>query len=120
MSRSNIINMCYTNELTVIPPKQEVQSVICKADSGASKTYFKPTDKHILENCKRIRHGPQVGLPNGLIIKTTKIGTLPLHNLLSESSRQANVLDGLSNSSLISIGQLCNDERCRSPGEALW
>ena len=38
-----------------------------------------------------------------------KSGILPLHDLLSTTVKQASVLEGLSNASLLSIGQLCDD-----------
>ena len=106
---SNIYNKnSYQQALTVIPPQQN-KSIICKADSGATKTYLKPTDQNILQNINKVINGPTVDIPHGENMKT--ISTLPLHNLLSAAAKQGNVLEELSNSTLLSIGQLC-DNKC--------
>ena len=42
-------------------------------------------------------------------MKTTEIGIAPIHQLLSCAAQQANVLEGLSSVTLISIGQLCDN-----------
>ena len=55
-------------------------------------------------------HGPTVNIPNGDHMKTIEYGTLPLHHSLSTTAKQGNVLKGLNNASLLSIGQLCDDE----------
>ena len=101
------LNTCYTQNLTVIPPQR---TIVCKADTGASKTYIKPTDKDILQSPIKIRNGPNVNVPNGATMTTTEIGIVPIHQLLSKAAQQANVLEGLSSASLISIGQLCDDD----------
>ena len=54
----------YQRALTVIPPQQNSR-IICKADSGATKTYLKPTDRHILQNIYTVLNGPSVDIPNG-------------------------------------------------------
>ena len=100
----------YLNTLTVIPPlKTNLEQVICKADTGASRSYFKQSEKTILHNRKKLLYGPQVNLPDGKTLQALESGTMPLHNLLSLAAKEAKVLTGLSNSSLISIGQLCDD-----------
>lgn len=43
-------------------------------------------------------------------MSTIESGILPLHGLLSNTAKKANVLDGLNNASLLSIGQLCDDD----------
>ena len=43
-------------------------------------------------------------------MKTIKSGVLPLHNLSTVATKQATFLDRLSNVSILSIDQLCNNE----------
>ena len=77
---------------------------MCKADSGASKTYIKPQDKGILQNFQRFINGPEVLVPNGTNMYTIETGYLPLHKLLSTHAKKDNILEGLSNVLLLSIG----------------
>ena len=76
---------------------------------GASKTYIKPQDKAILQNCQKVINGPKVLVPNGTNMRTIETGYLPLHKLLSTHAKNANILEGLSNALLLSIGKLCDD-----------
>ena len=104
-----LYNTCVNQALTVIPPN--LSSSIClKADTGASKTYVRPTDKNILQERKNITNGPKVQIPNGASMKTIESGILPLHKILSDKAQTGNVIDGLNNASLLSIGQLCDDD----------
>jgi hypothetical protein len=48
-------------------------------------------------------------LPNNDTIQASQTGKLPLHPSLSDKVTTAHVLDGITNSSLISLGQLCDD-----------
>ena len=82
-------------------------TVIAKADSGASNHYWMIKDQHILQNILH-RIGPTVFLPNNNSITSNASGKLPLSNL-SEDSKKAHILPGLKNSSLLSLGQLCDD-----------
>jgi hypothetical protein len=49
-------------------------------------------------------------LPDSTTIQATQSGQLPLHRSLSTKATTAHILDGITNSSLISIGQLCDDD----------
>jgi hypothetical protein len=49
-------------------------------------------------------------LPDSTHVQATHSGLLPLHHGLSKTAKTAHVLDGMTNSSLISIGQLCDDD----------
>jgi hypothetical protein len=49
-------------------------------------------------------------LPDSTLIHATHAGLLPLPSTLSTKAKTAHVLDGITNSSLISIGQLCDDD----------
>ena len=54
--------------------------------------------------------GPTVKLPDNSVITADKKGELPLHHTLSIDAREANIIPKLSSSSLISLGQLCDDD----------
>jgi hypothetical protein len=49
-------------------------------------------------------------LPDSSNIQATHSGLLPLHRNLSVKAKTAHVLDGITNSSLVSIRQLCDDD----------
>jgi hypothetical protein len=48
-------------------------------------------------------------LPGSSSIQATHSGQLPFHSSLSTKAKTAHVLDGITNSSLVSMGQLCDD-----------
>ena len=96
----------YNNNSTVPPISQKF--VIAKADSGASKHYIRQQDMNCLTNVTK-KNGPTVYLPNMEAIQTTHVGLLPYKKSLSQSATTANVLPNLQSASLISIGQLCDD-----------
>ena len=81
---------------------------MCKGDSGASKHYFRDEDKKVLQNIQRKNSDTIVQLPNNATIHSNKIGTLPIPEL-SNAAKATTIFSGLTNSSLISIGQLCDD-----------
>ena len=81
--------------------------VITKGDSEASRYYIRPADSSILSNIQPYK-GPSVCLPDNSAIEPSHSGTLPLSSTLSTQAKQATVLPKLKNTSLISIGQLCN------------
>ena len=51
-----------------------------------------------------------VTLPNLSTIQASAKGHIPLHPLLSKQATKAHIFKGLTNTSLISVGQLCDDE----------
>ena len=81
--------------------------VKAKADSGASKHFWRWCDKFVLNDILKIL-GPPVALPDGNTIRATEAGTLPLRNL-SAKAREVQIFKGLASASLLSIGQLCDD-----------
>jgi hypothetical protein len=66
-------------------------------------------DQQILTNLQATPFGPTVMLPDSSNIQATHSGQLPFHPSFSEKAKQAHVLDGITNASLISLGQLCHD-----------
>ena len=110
MSSSKLNNTC-NKQLTVIPPSPQcTTNIILKADSGATKTYIKPTDQHVLTYAQAVRSPSTVKLPDNTHLHQIAVGQLPLHPTLSPQAQQGHVLKGLNNSSLLSIGQLCDDD----------
>ena len=83
--------------------------VIAKGDSGATKHYWRLKDKDVLNNLKLFQ-GPNVTLPNNMSIRSTEKGNIPFSSKLSESAKDASILPGLESSSLVSLGQLCDDD----------
>ena len=82
-------------------------TIIAKADSGASKHFFRYQDRHVLQNITPCL-GPPVGLPDGTVIRASHSGTLPLRHL-SAPAKTVQIFKGLKSASLISVGQLCDD-----------
>jgi hypothetical protein len=94
------------------PPSADprpTNTIIAKADSGASSHYFKQQDAQALSNLRPTRNGLNVLLPDSTTIQATHEGQLKLHPSLSTKASTAHVLDGITNASLISLGQLCDD-----------
>ena len=81
--------------------------IIAKGDSGASRHYIWPEDSTILTNLQPYK-GLSVRIPDNSAIEPSHSRTLPLSSTLSTQAKQATVLPKLKNTSLISIGQLCD------------
>ena len=54
-------------------------------------------------------NGPTASLPNNTKIQATSMGVLPFHESLSQQAYEALVFPNITNVSLISVGQLCDD-----------
>jgi hypothetical protein len=54
--------------------------------------------------------GPSVQVANGQNIETTKRATVPLAKELSDQAKVGHIFTGLTSGSLLSIGQLCEDD----------
>jgi hypothetical protein len=64
----------------------------------------------VLSNIRATPFGPSVMLSDSTNIQATHSGQLPLHHSLSSTAKRAHILDGITNSSLVSLGQLCDDD----------
>ena len=89
---------------TRIPPSK---IVVAKADSGATNHYIRDCDAAILKNI-RIFKGPTVQLPNDETLQSKAQGELSIPTI-SQVGRNSHILPGLTSSSLLSMGQLCDD-----------
>ena len=92
------------NSCIKIQPK-----VSAKLDSGATKHFFKKEHLQFLKNVQKISNGPLAHLPNGTVVKATYEGTITFLFPMLEKSSKVLVFPHLTNESLVSIGQLCDD-----------
>ena len=84
-------------------------SHIAKIDSGATQNYIKNSHQHLLQNTTQLTNGPIAMLPNQTTIRANSVGILPLHNSLSTKAQTAYSFPNLTNESLLSVGQICDD-----------
>ena len=82
--------------------------VVAKGDSAASNNYWRTEDKDILFNRIKIDR-PSVTLPDNSCIQSNEEGTIPLSLLLSSQAKKASIMPKLKKLSLISLGQLDNN-----------
>ena len=104
-------NLCHTNSLFV--PSDNIKKTIMfmlKADTGASKHFVKDKHKKYLSQLQQQFNGPKAMLPNKATIAATHKGSLPMGKKFSTTAREAFVYPKLTNESLLSIGQLCDDD----------
>lgn len=78
-----------------------------KGDCTASHHYVRPSDVNVLTNVRKYA-GQSVTLPDGDKIAPSHQGELPVQGL-SQEARTATVLPRLKSSTLLSLGQLCDD-----------
>ena len=75
-------------------------------DSGTSKNYLKVNSPVV--NLREVNDGANVTLPNSQSIRATHRAEIPVA-LLSKAARTSEIFPGLTQYSLISTGQLCDD-----------
>ena len=95
------------SQLSTIPPLHFTPTIM-KIDSGASGTYVRYQDKHLLPNSKPISNGPSVVLPDSTSISPTDSGHLNIPGL-SKTATKSYLFPDLHSASLLSVGQLCDD-----------
>ena len=97
--------------IPVVPPKTYVrEKITAKADSGATRHYIRHEDAMVLHEQQVDTQGPIVTLPDNTTITASKRGQLQLSTKLSPTAKTAHVLDNLHSASLVSVGQLCDDD----------
>ena len=95
---------------TPVVPQFKRNHIIAKGDSGASRHYFKPSDANVLQNISPATD-VKVILPDNSELTSTHKGLLPiLSNEISQQAKTSTILKNLNSSSLISLGQLCDDD----------
>ena len=105
-NNSNFINHTFiTNSTRPMP----LYSITAKIDSGASKHYVRPEDKHCLSNIRKVPL-TLVGLPDKSSSAITNVGTMSLSKKLTEPAQAGHILQDLKSATLLSAGQLCDDD----------
>jgi hypothetical protein len=89
--------MCQT------PPTSTITGI---TDTGASGHYIRPHNPHNTDSTTKLP--TIVGLPNGMCLQSTTTNCTLALPQLPEAALDAHILPGLTHSSLISIGKLCN------------
>jgi hypothetical protein len=80
------------------------------ADTGATGHYIDAATEAYCTHVRTTDTGPSVQVANGTFIETTKRACIPLAPALSNHAQVGHIFDHLSSGSLISIGQLCDDD----------
>ena len=101
----NILTRYETNPVAHISSIKDF--ITFKADTGASRHYVRDNDKKVLDNITN-NNKAFVTLPNKQIIQSSSQGVLPIQT--NTSAKTALILPQLMNNSLLSIGQLCDDD----------
>ena len=101
-------NLNFSVASTYIP--NNIIAHIAKLDSGATQNYIEYEHQHLLQKSRSLNNGPIAILPNESTIQANKVGTLPLHPSLSTKAKTAYVFPHLKNESLLSVGQICDDD----------
>ena len=94
---------------TSIPTTHFTTNVNAKADSGASKHFFKAEHMKYLKNVIKLQNGSIAQLPNNTIVQATHKGLMNFHKDISEEASEVLIFPHVKNESLLSIGQLCDD-----------
>ena len=102
----NISNSNKNSVATCIPlSKYSLNVDYMKADTGASSTFLKEQHYKYLDNSRQILNGPIVHLPNNNTLTPNLQGTLTLND---SPPIKSYILPGMTNASLLSVGQLCD------------
>ena len=104
--------MLYSNLSNSVASSASINSTMLKPDSGASAHFLKPAHVSCLYQVKLLTNGPTAILSNNTSISPSTQGLLPFKNL-SKTATKALIYPSLMNESLLSIGQLC-DDNCRA------
>ena len=99
-----------SNHSPVARPMSYKEAVLLKADTGASAHYLAAKDMHKagISNLKRTITPKLVQLPTLDIMKSTHDSTLNIPRV-SVPAKSATIYPKITGSSLLSIGQLCDD-----------
>ncbi len=102
----------------VVPPKnniyqerhQAAANHAAIADTGATGHCLNTAAEPHCINVTPTNEGPSVRVANGQNIETSKRATVPLAKELSNKAKVGHIFDDLKSGSLLSIGQLCDDD----------
>ena len=102
------MNLSYAQ--AVIPPNSTITANNAISDTGATSHYTQSSRQYLCTDNQKTTTGPTVRLDNGNAMTANQSVNIPLSTQLSKSATHGHVLDHLKNGSLISIGQLSNDD----------
>jgi hypothetical protein len=91
----------------VVPPFSSPTAIL---DSGATGTFVANIHIPYLKHTTAVSNGPTVLSASGNPMRSQLTGTLPLSSMLSTKAQMAYALDDLHTDTLISLGQLCDDD----------
>jgi hypothetical protein len=79
-------------------------------DSGASGHYLTPFAKRHCTDIEHTTSGPSVQVATGTHMESSTRAAIPLAAALSRKAQVGHIFDDLTSGSLISIGQLCDND----------
>ena len=80
-----------------------------KADTSATSTNVRPQDIKCTTQIQKIPNPPSILQPDKTKLQITNKCTIPIHSSLSKIATSGYIVPHLKNSSLLSIGKLCDD-----------
>jgi hypothetical protein len=98
------------SELTAVPPKTQLANSTAIADTGATGHCLDTAAEPHCIDIRPTNTGPLVQVVDGNSVSTHKRATIPLANELSTQAKQGHIFEHPRSGSLISIGQLCDDD----------
>ena len=109
MNRDYKIKIVNSTSIVSPPTCTSTNYYAALADTAATHNYL---EEKATEHCTNIQQafGPNVKVANGNIISPTKQGILKISKELSNEAQHSFIFDELKTGSLISIGQLCDDD----------
>ena len=110
MCRSDSWGEQRTNNYRVSSLINPCSVAIIKVDTGASKTFTWIKNLQQLKKLERIKDGPAAILPDSTIIQPSHKGYLGIPSPISSSAKASLVYLSITNESLLSIRQFCDND----------
>ena len=102
------INLSYAQ--AVIPPNYTISANNSITDTGATIHYIQYSHQSVCTDNQKTTTGPKVHASNGDTLTATHSVKIPLSTQLSKSATHCHILDHFKTGSLISIGNICDDD----------
>ena len=96
------------NSINILSEHQLNNNIIAKGDSAASKHHWRESNRSGLSHVYPYS-GPFITLPDADTVAQSNKGILSLLSQLSNKAQTATSLQQLQSSSLVSLGQICDD-----------
>jgi hypothetical protein len=98
---------------TAVPPQQNAPTYLASnqalPDTAATAHYLTPTAERHCTYAEITKKGPTVRVTSGHTLVATKQVQIPLAKELSSAATTGHIFPNLQSGSLVSIGQLCDD-----------